>query len=87
MKSSMLALTLALASCSSPQPNEIDASHPASPLAMEAPPRDPPRALTLDTSEPAAQEDADLEANDPSASQGKSTPRAADPHKGHSHGH
>ena len=50
MRSSTLAFVLALASCSSLAP-PLDASHPASPDAIAAPPHAPLRALALEPSE------------------------------------
>ena len=81
MKSSSLALLLTLTSCSSTPHADIDASHPASPLAEPAPPREPLRALALDGSEAPATE---------SSTPGQESPRAShpsDPTSPHAHSH
>jgi hypothetical protein len=81
MKSSSLALLLTLTNCSSTPHADIDASHPASPLAEPAPPREPLHALALDGSEAPA-----TESSTPGQKSTRHPSDSASPHGAHSHG-
>ena len=84
MKPSLWILVLGLTRCSSTTLVELDASHPASPSAMEAPQQQRLRALALESPEPAETSRQTHEPAAPEASQPAMPPAA---HGAHHHDH